>query len=205
MALKLKCGSTFASITWISLARLPDLISLSLAIRSTTSSVTFFTSTSGASCARAVPRQRSTAAPRSTLTRFLVVLIFRVVVIFRILLSWRMAVVDQAAAALQVRIALEHVSVERRFLEDAARVEEIGARLGEAQDDQPPARFPGIGLIERIGVEVESLADTVAHGARAEHRQHEVRPRPGSPPAEGLAEVLVVLFVAHVGRDIVNA
>src|SRR2546421_11348111 len=118
IAPKLKCGSTLASISWTSLVRLPALISLSLAIRSTTSSVTVFTSWSGAaSCAGASGANASAAAASSALARLLLV------VIFGFLLPWRLAVVDQTAATLQIGVALEYVLVERRLLENAARLE----------------------------------------------------------------------------------
>src|SRR3954467_5827455 len=199
MALKLKCGSTFASITWISLARLPDLISLSLAMRSTTSSVTFFTSTSGASCARTAPTQMSAARPRKVLIRFLLVAF-----IIGVLFPWRLTVVHQAAPALQIGIALEHVAVERCLLEDSTRIQKVGARLDQEQGHQAPARLPRISLVDRVRIKVESFADAVPHGCGAQNGQHEIRARSHAPVAERLAEILVVLFIAHVGRDVVN-
>src|SRR5690348_16267568 len=113
--MKLKCSSTFSSIRPISLARLPARISLSLAIRSTTSSVTVFTSTSGGGldCACAIPAARHSAA---ALTRLLIAFILG------LLYARRVAVVHQASAPLQVGVTLESVLVERGLLEDAARV-----------------------------------------------------------------------------------
>src|SRR4051812_36975078 len=169
IAVKLKCGSTLASMTWTSFARLPPWISLSLVIRSTTSSVTFLTSTSGASCAGAAPAKASAPITSRALVRLLVVAL-----IFRFLLPWRRPIVDQAAAALKIGIALEYIFVERRLLEDAARIEEIGPRLREPQDDQAPARIERTGLVDRVGVEIQPLADAVAHRARAEDGQDEV-------------------------------
>src|SRR5437899_3554062 len=137
MALKLKCGSTLASMSSISFARLPDWISLSLAMSSTTSSVTVFTSWSGGtSCARTgiTPASSPTSA---ALARLRVFVIVGSLVFVRFLLAWRVPIVDQAAPALQVGIALENVLVERCLLEDAARVEQIRAQLREAQG---PAR-----------------------------------------------------------------
>src|SRR3954468_2453593 len=129
MALKLKWGSTFASISWTSLARFPALISLSLAMRSTTSSVTLFTSWSGGTswaCANGIAA--SAAAASAALARLLIL----VAVIFRFFLPWRAPIVDQAAAALQISVALEHISVERGLLENAARFEQVGAQLSKA-------------------------------------------------------------------------
>src|SRR5438034_5345726 len=147
MALKLKCGSTLASISWTSFARLPAWISLSLVMSSTTSRVTVFTSWSGAaSCAGAGTASTSAAAASAALARLLIL----VRVIVRFLLPWRSPIVDEAAAALQIRVALENVLVERRFLEDAARVEQIGARLGQAQADQPVLQMIGPHLGQRV-------------------------------------------------------
>src|SRR3954469_684555 len=196
---KLKCGSTLASISSISRARLPALISLSLEIRSTTSSVTRFTSTSGPSCAgagapHAAAKTNSSALASLAVIRFL-----------RWPLSGRLAVVDQAAAPLQVGVALEHVPVERRLLEDADRVEQVGARLRQAQPDKPVLQMIGPHLGERVGIEIDPLAEAVAHRARAQQGKYEVRPAFRAPPAEGLAEVLVVLLVAHLARHVVDA
>src|SRR6185295_7745940 len=120
---KLKCGTIFSSTSATSFFR-SVWMSRFLRRISTTSSVTFFTSTSGAgaSCAPAVADATSAAAApakinhrRNIGARFFLAQPRRRV--FR-----RVAVVDQRAAALQVRIALEHVLVERGFLEDPACV-----------------------------------------------------------------------------------
>src|SRR6185436_4706284 len=195
MAGKLKCGSTFSSITPISLARLPDLISLSLVIRSTTSSVTVFTSASGASCANAGatnPQNRMNAAT----------------ILFIGLLQFFarcIAIVDQAAAPLQKGVALEHVAVERRLLEDAARVEQVGARVDEVQAVQGVAQLDRPHFAERREVVIEAGADAVAHRARAEKRQHQVGPGRRAPAAEGLAEIFVVLFQSPFRGHVVDA
>src|SRR2546426_9536442 len=63
----------------------------------------------------------------------------------------------------------------------------------------------GAHLGERIDVQVDAGADAVAHRARAEDRQYEVRPARRAPAAEGLAEGLIVLLVAHVAGDVVEA
>src|SRR5688572_13970511 len=219
MALKLKCGSTRVSITSISLVRLPERISLSLVMSSTTSVVTFFTRTSGAaSCAGARPvKKRRLLRVSSCENRFIVLGDTRVIDAINarqglrvdraagLHFARRASVVDQAAAALQVGVALEYVPVERRLLEQAARFEQVGARIGQAQHDQRVAHVDRPHLAERVEVGVERAADAVAHGARAEERQHQVRAVARAPAAEGLAEVLVVLLEAHIGRHVVQA
>src|SRR5882672_5296003 len=149
MAVKLKCGSTFSSISWISLLRLPR-ISLSLAMSSTTSSVTFFTSTSGVnSWPCALPRRRKAAKRQRTALAIVRMLYnpqiinargrlhvdgrFETALFGNAFLTRRPSVIDQAPAALQVGVALEDVLVERRLLQDAARVEQIGAHVDQAQ------------------------------------------------------------------------
>src|SRR5580765_5803093 len=179
---------------------------------STTSSVTFFTSWSGCgSSARIGATARSADAPSSAALARLLILVIADLLFFcgrllplvarllvRLFLPRRAPIVDQIASALQVGIALEYVLVERRLFEDAARLEQVGARLDEAQPDQAPAHIEGLGLVQRIGVEIEAPADAVAYVARAEDRQHEIRPGRRAPAAEGLAEVLVVLLIPHV-------
>src|SRR5438105_3736737 len=196
IAVKLKCGRTLASMSETSLLRLPARISLSLAIRSTTSRVTFFTSTSGGSWASAGPASRKKRA---------VLISFFASVILQLLLPGRPPIVDQAAPPLQIGVALESVLVERRLLENAARIEKIGARLREPQPDQRIFQVIGPHFGEGVGVEIDARADAIAQRARAQNRQHEIGPRPDAPAAEGLAEVLVVLLVAHVARHIVDA
>src|SRR5260221_251521 len=66
-------------------------------------------------------------------------------------------------------------------------------------------RLERLGLIQRIGIEVHAPTERVAQRARAEDRQDHIRPATGAPAAEGLAEVLVVLLIAHVGSDVVEA
>src|SRR6185295_16162759 len=237
--LKLKCGRTLASITWISLVRLPERISLSLVMRSTTSVVTFFTSTSGGtSCACALARTPPRRPPR---------IMFRIVFIglltrqrpygllplglrgglrggfrggflrglfgrhLRLLvalarLARRVAVVDLAAAALQVRVALEHVLVERGLLEDPARVEEVGAPVHETQSVRRIAHRDGPEIGHRVaGEDVDSPSHGVAQRARAEDRQDDVGAVAHAPAPERLAEILVALLDAHVGGDVVQA
>src|SRR5689334_10116239 len=203
IALKLKCGSTLASISWMSFVRLPAWISLSPLMRSTTSSVTVFTSWSGGtSCASTLMLTASSAA----LARILIFVTFRsLVIVLGLLLPRRMAIVDEAAPSLQVSVSLEHVFVERRLLEDAARVEEVGSGLDEPQGDEAPMHGERLRLVQRIGIEIEPPADAVAHVARAEERQDEVRAGRRTPAAESLAEVLIVLLIAHVGGDVVEA
>src|SRR5438067_7932990 len=161
MALKLKCGSTFASMSSISFARLPERISLSLAMRSTTSSVTVFTSWSGGtSCACSGGTAASTKS--AALARLLILVMFCSLVLFRFLFTGRMSIVDEAATSLQVGVALEHIPVERRLLEDAARVQQVGAQLREAQRPQPVLQVVGPHLAHRVDVDVDAGADAVA-------------------------------------------
>src|SRR6266849_2446328 len=151
MPVKLKCGSTFSLISPISLLRLPLRISLSLAMSSTTSRVTVFTSTSGGvSCAWAAAKTSAATRPRPVLVMGIITWnginmrrarevdacarFFRLFVLPR--LARRTPVVNQVPAPLQIRVALEHVPVERGFLQDPAGIEQIGARAGDAQDDE---------------------------------------------------------------------
>src|SRR5438045_9546267 len=48
----------------------------------------------------------------------------------------RLAVIDEVAATLQIRVALEHVLVERRLLQYPAGVEQIGARVDRTAHDR---------------------------------------------------------------------
>src|SRR5579859_3594095 len=206
MAPKLKCGSTLASISWISFVRLPALISLSLAMRSTTSSVTFFTSWSGGtSCARATGTVASAAAAPAATSAALASLLILVAVIFRFLLPWRAAIVDEAAAPLEISVALEHVLVERGLLQNAARVEQVGPQLSKPDAPQAVLQVIGPHITQRIGVDVDARADAIAQVARAEERQHDVRARRRAPAAEGLAEIFVVLLVSHIRGNVVQA
>src|SRR5229473_1840880 len=220
MAPKLKCGSAFSSISWISLLRLPR-ISLSLAMSSTTSSVTFFTSTSGVnSCPCALPNRRAAKRYRTALAivrmlynpqiinargRLHVDGRFKTALFSDALLARRLSIIDQAPAPLQVGVALECVLVERRLLQDAARVQQIGAHIDQAQRDRGIAQPDRPEIANRIGIEVGRGSDAVAQRARPENRQHEVGTVGNAPAAQGLAEILVVLLDPHVGRHIVNA
>src|SRR4051794_41461982 len=146
MAVKLKCGSTLASISSISLARSPCWISLSLVMSSTTSTVTFFTSWSGgSSCARASGAKANSAdAPSSAaLARFLIRVIVHLLffcgrllrlvarLIVRLFLPRRAPLVDQISAALPGGIAPGHAPVERPPLPHAAPPQQDPARPGE--------------------------------------------------------------------------
>src|SRR6266850_8011288 len=220
MPVKLKCGSTFSSISWISLLRLPR-ISLSLAMSSTTSSVTFFTSTSGAnSCPCALPSR--SAAKRHKAALAIVRMLYNPQIInargrldvdgrpetalfFNALLARGLSIIDQAPAALQVGVALECVLVERRLLQDAARVQEIGAHIDQAQRDRGIAQPDRPEIADRVGIDVGRGADAVAQRARAQNRQHEIGTVANAPAAQGLAEILVVLLDPHVGRHVVDA
>src|SRR6266852_863428 len=228
MAPKLKCGSTFSSISWISLFRLPR-ISLSLAMSSTTSSVTFFTSTSGInSWPCALPNRRAAKRYRTALAivrmfgshhGFVVLGNHAINVRSRLdvdgrpgtallgdaFLARRPSIIDQAPAPLQVGVALECVLVERRLLQDAARLQQIGAHIDQAQRDRGIAQPDRPEIADRIGIEVGRGSDAVAHRARAQNRQHEVGTVGNAPAAQGLAEIFVVLLDPHVGRHIVNA
>src|SRR5467141_3379618 len=232
MAAKLKCGSTFSSISWISLLRLPR-ISLSLAMSSTTSSVTFFTSTSGVnSWPCALPSRKAAKRHRTALA---IVRMFcshhgfvvlgnarqdhainvrrrldvdgrpETALFLNAFLTRRLSIIDQAPAALQVGVALEYVLVERRLLQDAARVQQIGAHIDQAQRDRGIAQPDRPEIADRIGIDVGRGSNAVAQRARAENRQHEIRTVANAPAAQGLAKILVVLLDPHVGRHIVNA
>src|SRR6267378_996456 len=220
MAPKLKCGSTFSSISWISLLRLPR-ISLSLAMSSTTASVTFFTSTSGAnSWPCALPSRRAAKRHKAALAIMRMLYNPQVInargrlhvdgrpeaaIFSNALLARRLPIIDQAPAALQVGVALECVLVERRLLQDAARVQQIGAHIDQAQRDRGIAQPDRPEIADRIGIDVGCGSNAVAQRARAENRQHEIRTVANAPAAQGLAEILVVLLDPHVGRHIVNA
>src|SRR5688500_3336365 len=195
MAAKLKCGSTFASITSTSLDRPPARSSLSLAMSSTTSRVTVFTRASGAtSWANDEPRKidRSSVATNFFMTSLQ-------------FLPRRPAIVDEAAAPLQVGVALEHVLVERRLLEDAARLEQVRAQVGGARHDKRIAQVDRADLPHRIRIHVDPGPQAVAQRARAQQRQDEIGSGPGAPAAEGLAEILVMFLVAPLGGDVVDA
>src|SRR5437870_821303 len=174
MAVKLKCGSTFSSISWISLLRLPR-ISLSLAMSSTTSSVTFFTSTSGVnSWPCALPNRRAAKRHQAALAivrmlynpqiinargRLHVDGRFETALFSNAFLARRLSIVDQTPAALQVGVALEYVLVERRLLQDAARVEQIGAHADQAQRDRGIAQPDRPEIANRIGIDVGRGSD----------------------------------------------
>src|SRR5438445_7892825 len=220
MPVKLKCGSTFSSISWISLLRLPR-ISLSLAMSSTTSSVTFFTSTSGAnSSPRALPSRRAAKRHRAALAIVRMLCKPHIINVrsrldvdrrpetapfFNALLTRRLSIIDQAPATLQVGVALEYVLVERRLLQDAARVQQIGAHADQAQRDRGIAQPDRPEIADRIGIDVSRGSDAVAQRARAQNREHEIGTVANAPAAPGLAEILVVLFDPHVGGHVVNA
>src|SRR5438034_1228161 len=207
MAVKLKCGSTFSSISWISLLRLPR-ISLSLAMSSTTSSVTFFTSTSGVnSWPCALPNRRAAKRHQAALAivrmlynpqiinargRLHVDGRFETALFSNAFLARRLSIIDQAPAALQVGVALEYVLVERRLLQDAARVEQIGAHADQAQRDRGIAQPDRPEIADRIGIDVGRGADAVAQRARAQNRQHAIsrRHRPGDRRVDGLVELV---------------
>src|SRR5437762_10086945 len=139
MPVKLKCGSTFSLVSSISLLRLPR-VSLSCASSSNTSSVTFFTSTSGVASWPCTLASRS-AAERHKAALAIVRMLYHPQIINargRLHVDWRfetalfsnaflarrLSIIDQAPAALQVGVALKYVLVERRLLQDAARVEQ---------------------------------------------------------------------------------
>src|SRR6267378_2054646 len=225
---KLKCGSTFSSISWISLLRLPR-ISLSLAMSSTTSSVTFFTSTSGInSWPCALPNRREAKRHKAALAivrmfgshhGFVVLGNHAINVRSRLVvdgrpgtallgnafLTRRPSIIDQAPAPLQVGVALECVLVERRLLQDAARVQQIGAHIDQAQRDRGIAQPDRPEIADRVGIEVACGPGAVAQRARAQNRQHEIGTVGNAPAAQGLAEILVVLLDPHVGRYVVDA
>src|SRR6266851_1032402 len=220
MAPKLKCGSTFSSISWISLLRLPR-ISLSLAMSSTPSSVTFFTSTSGInSWPRVLPNRRAAKRHKAALAivrmlynpqiinargRLHVDGRFKTALFSDALLARRLSIIDQAPAPLQVGVALECVLVERRLLQDAARVQQIGAHADQAQRDRGIAQPDRPEIADRVGIDVGRGSEAVAHRARAQNRQQEIGAVANAPAAQCLAEILVVLLDPHVGRHIVNA
>src|SRR4051812_18503196 len=234
--LKLKCGRTLPSTTWISLLRLPERISLSLAMSSTTSVVTFFTRTSGASSCAWAPAttQPAMRPPRTTLMivfmwvltrqgvrglprlgrrllgrrsgRFLRWLLRRRVLFVALArLARRITVVDLAATALQVRVALEHVLVERGLIEDPARVEEVGAPVHETHSVRGIAQLDRPERVHWIADEdVDPPACGVAQRARAQDRQDDVGAVAHAPAPERLTEILGALLYAHVGGNVVQ-
>src|SRR5438132_1436642 len=193
MPMKLKCGSTFSLISPISLLRLPR-ISLSLAISSTTSSVTFLTSASGVASWPCALASRS-AAKRHKAALAIVRMLYNPQIInargrlhvdgrietalfSNAFLARRLSIVDQAPAALQVGVALEYVLVERRLLQDAARVEQIGAHADQAQRDR--------GIAQPDRPEIANPAADLLVQQIAISRRH----RPGDRRVDGLVELV---------------
>src|SRR6185436_11111402 len=117
----------------------------------------------------------------------------------------RIAVVNLVAPPLQVGIALEYVLVERGLFQDAARIQQVRALADRTRHPHRVALahrpMPGHG----VEIDVRHQADAVARRARAQERPDEVRAIPDPPAAEGLAEILVVLLVAHVRGDVADA
>src|SRR5437879_10856056 len=218
MPMKLKCGSTFSLISPISLLRLPR-ISLSLAISSTTSSVTFLTRPSGVASWPCALASRSAAKRHKAALAIVRMLYnpqiinardrlhvdgrFETALFSNAFLARRLSIVDQAPAALQVGVALEYVLVERSLLQDAARVEQIGAHADQAQRDRGIAQPDRPEIANRIGIDVGRGSDAVAQRARAQNRQHEIRTVANTPAAQGLADILVVRLAPHVAGHVV--
>src|SRR5882762_10336668 len=147
MPVKLKCGSTFSSISWISLLRLPR-ISLSLAMSSTTSSVTFFTSTSGAnSWPCALPSRR--AAKRHKAALAIMRMLYKPQIInargrlhvdggseaalfSNALLARRLSIKDQPPRGLQIDPGLHGVFLGRPLLKVALALQQTDRRAARA-------------------------------------------------------------------------
>src|SRR5687767_15896554 len=89
----------------------------------------------------------------------------------------RVAVVDLAAAALQPPVAEEAVLVERRLLQYALGLEEVGASAHgvEAPEDAPLEPL-GVHPFGVVPARVDRAGRRVAQRRGAEQRQHQIRP-----------------------------
>ncbi|MBV6475109.1 MAG: hypothetical protein MOGDAGHF_00621 [Rhodocyclaceae bacterium] len=112
---------------------------------------------------------------------------------------------NQAATALQIGIAHITVLVQRRFLDNLVGLEQLGAVADDTGGEQQIAGLNVIHVGNRVGGNVKDQADGIPHVARTEERQDNIRTIVDAPAAEGLADVLFMLFHAHGTGDIDDA
>src|SRR2546421_861314 len=180
-------------------------MSLSFLRMPTTSSVIDFTRTSGAGC---WARATGISNARSRYGEILMAMGFRSLggfIIGLLALPRRIAIVDEVATSLQPDLAHEAVFVERRLVNNARGVEQVGAIVDRARPIKRVVHGNPVDLENEVGLRIEDQAEAVADRRGPQERQNQIRPAADAPPAQCLPEILVVLWQPGVGREVEHA
>src|SRR5258708_18994864 len=179
-------------------------MSLSFLRMATTSSVIDFTRTSGGSCwacARGISNAKSRQKEIFIEAGFR---LFGGFIIGVLALSRGIAVVDEVASALQPGFAHEGVLVERRLLDNAGSIEQVGAVGDRARPVEGVMHGNSVDIEHEIRPRVQQQAETVADRGGTQDRQDQIRAAADAPRAQGLAEILVVLLESQLGSKVEN-
>src|SRR6266853_616777 len=180
-------------------------MSLSFLRMPTTSSVIDFTRTSGAgcwACATGISNAKSQHAEILMAMGFLSLGGF---IIGLLAFPRWIAIVHEVATALQPGLAHEAVFVERRLVNNARGVEEVGAIVDRARSVERVVHRNSVYLENEVGLRIEDQAETVADRRGPQERQNQIRPAADAPPAQCLPEILIVLLQPEVGSEVENA
>ena len=123
----------------------------------------------------------------------------------RLGLARRIAVVNQVATTLEIAIADVGILVQRRFVDHLVGRQQVGTVVHRPQGEQDIAAVACAEMGKRISGHVEHEAHGITCGARPEHGDHHIGAAADTPAAEGLAEILVMLFQPDVRGDIEGA
>src|SRR5438034_1737453 len=180
-------------------------MSLSFLRIATTSSVIDFTRTSGAGCWACATGTSNAKSKQEEI--FMAIGLWSLggfIIGFLALPRW-VTVVDEIASALQPGIAHEGVFVERRLVNNARGVEQVGTSADRARPIERVVHGNPPDLENEVGLGIEQQTETVAYRGGTEDRQNQVRAAADTPRAQGLAEILVVLLESQLGGEVENA
>src|SRR5437773_434178 len=180
-------------------------MSLSFLRIATTSSVIDFTRTSGAGCWACATGISNAKSKQEEI--FMAIGLWSLggfIIGFLALPRW-VTVVDEIASALQPGVAHEGVFVERRLVNNARGVEQVGTIAEGARSIECVVHGNSVDIEHEIGPRVQQQAETVADAGGTEDRQNQIRAAADTPRAQGLAEILVVLLESQLGGEVENA
>src|SRR5690606_3580793 len=146
------------------------------------------------------------SAPTSGRFLGLQVLLVPGIIVIRIGIVRRVAVVHRLATPLQPPVSNEGIAIQRRAFHDAFGIEQVGPAAHDVEAEERVANaHRRVRPVQRVALGVDEARWRVTEGGRPEERKHQVGSARHAPPAQRLAEVLVVAPQADVGRDIRHA
>src|SRR5437879_5546646 len=169
-------------------------MSLSFLRMATTSSVIDFTRTSGAGCWACAAGMNNAKSKQEEIFMAIGFWSLGGFIIGLLALPRRIAVEDEIASALQPGIAHEGVFVERRLVNNARGVEQVGTIADRAHPVERVVHGNPVDPENKVGLGIEQQAEAVADRRGTQDRQNQVCAAADAPPAQCLPEIFVVLL-----------